>query len=160
MATTTSERRAWLPPRWVVRLAWVTHRAIHRFTRGRRGLKLAQPGKEGYMRLRTIGRRSGRERAAILAYFEDGQNLVTMAMNGWADPEPAWWLNLLANPEAIIDLKSGSRRVRARPAEGAERERLWAALDEHNGWGASIDAYATRRSRETAVVVLEPRPLA
>jgi deazaflavin-dependent oxidoreductase (nitroreductase family) len=155
-ATTTTESTGWLPPRWVVRLAWVAHRAAHRFTGGRRGLKLAKPDKEGYMRLRTVGRRSGRERAAILAYFEDGQNLVTMAMNGWADPEPAWWLNLLAHPEATVDLKDGSRRVRARAAEGEERTRLWAALDAHNGWGASIDAYARRRSRETAVVVLEP----
>jgi F420H(2)-dependent quinone reductase len=155
-ATSAEERRPWLPPRWVVRLAWIVHRAIHRFTGGRRGLKLARPGTEGYMRLRTVGRRSGREREAILAYFEDGPNLVTMAMNGWADPEPAWWLNLLANPEAVVDLKDGTRRVRARAAEGHERTRLWAALDEHNGWGASIDAYARRRSRETAVVVLEP----
>ena len=154
--TSATESKPGLPPRWIIRLAWVAHRAAHRFTGGRRGLKLAQPGKEGYMRLRTVGRRSGRERVAILAYFEDGPNLITMAMNGWADPEPAWWLNLLAQPEAMVDLKDGSRRVRARSAEGDERTRLWAALDEHNGWGASIDAYARRRGRETAVVVLEP----
>ena len=154
--TSATESKPWLPPRWIIRLAWVAHRAAHRFTGGRRGLKLAQPGKEGYMRLRTVGRRSGRERVAILAYFEDGPNLITMAMNGWADPEPAWWLNLLAQPEAMVDLKDGNRRVRARSAEGDERTRLWAALDEHNGWGASIDAYARRRGRETAVVVLEP----
>lgn len=162
MTTTTSPApgKAWLPPRIIVRLAWIVHRAIHRFTGGRRGLKLASPGKEGYMRLRTIGRRSGLERLAILAYFEDGPNLVTMAMNGWADPEPAWWLNLLAHPEAEVDLKDGTRRVRARAAEGDERDRLWALLDEHNGWGASIDAYARRRSRETAVVVLEPLAVA
>ncbi|MEW5990235.1 MAG: nitroreductase/quinone reductase family protein [Chloroflexota bacterium] len=158
--TTTSageRRRPWLPPRWFVRLAWITHRAIHRLTGGRRGLKSARPGVEGYLRLRTIGRRSGRERAAILSYFEDGPNLVTMAMNGWADPEPAWWLNLLAHPEAIVDLKGGeTRRVRARAAEGPERDRLWALLDQHNGWGSGIDGYADRRSRPTAVVVLGP----
>ena len=156
--TSAKGSKPWLPPRWIIRLAWIAHRAAHRFTGGRRGLKLAKPGVEGYMRLHTVGRRSGRERAAILAYFEDGQNLVTMAMNGWADPEPAWWLNLLAHPEATVDLKDGSRRVRARAADGEERERLWTALDQHNGWGASIDAYARRRSRLTAVVVLEPAP--
>lgn len=156
--TPASDSRGWLPPRWVVRLAWLAHRAIHRFSRGRRGLKLAQPGKEGYMKLTTIGRRTGREREAILAYFEEGRNLVTMAMNGWADPEPAWWLNLLANPQATVELKNGTLRVRARAAAGEERARLWAKLDEHNGWGASIDGYAKRRSRETAVVVLEPVP--
>lgn len=155
-ATSAEQRRPWLPPRFVVRLAWIAHRTIHRFTGGRRGLKIARPGKEGYMRLMTVGRRTGRQRAAILAYFEDGPNLVTMAMNGWADPEPAWWLNLRAQPEAVVELKERTLRVRARSAEGEERDRLWAALDEHNGWGASIDAYARRRSGQTAVVVLEP----
>lgn len=109
------------------------------------------------MRLRTVGRRTGRERIAILAYFQDGQNLVTMAMNGWADPEPAWWLNLLARPDVEVDLKDGTHPVHARAAVGEERARLWALLDEYNGWGASIDAYARRRSRQTSVVVLEPR---
>src|SRR5690349_24298355 len=98
-ATSAEQRRAWLPPRFVIRLAWIAHRAIHRFTGGRRGLKIARPGEEGYMRLVTVGRRTGRQRAAILAYLEDGPNLVTMAMNGWADPEPAWWLNLQARPD-------------------------------------------------------------
>ena len=155
--TSTTQDQGWLPPRVIVRLAWILHRAIHRFSGGRRGLALARQRKEGYMRLRTVGRRSGRERVAILAYFEDGPNLVTMAMNGWAYPEPAWWLNLLAHPDTEVDLKDGTRRVHARAAEGEERARLWARLDEHNGWGASIDAYASRRSRQTAVVVLEPR---
>ena len=41
--------------------------------------------------LRTVGRRTGEERIAILGYIEDGPNLVTKAMNGWADPAPAWW---------------------------------------------------------------------
>ena len=57
------------------------------------------------MRLTTVGRRSGRERVAILGHCEDGPNLVTMAMNGWAEPEPAWWLNLQARPDAIVELK-------------------------------------------------------
>ena len=155
--TSTTQDKGWLPPRVIVRGAWVLHRAVHRFTGGRRGLALARPGKEGFMRLRTVGRKSGRERVAILAYFEDGPNLVTMAMNGWADPEPAWWLNLVTQPDAEVDLKDGTRLVHARAAEGEERARLWAKLDAHNGWGASIDAYARRRSRETAVVILEPR---
>jgi hypothetical protein len=42
------------------------------------------------MRLTTIGRRTGRAGAVIVGYFEDGPNLVAMAMNGWGDPEPAW----------------------------------------------------------------------
>jgi deazaflavin-dependent oxidoreductase (nitroreductase family) len=106
------------------------------------------------MRLTTVGRRSGQERNAILGYYEDGPNLVTLAMNGWADPEPAWWLNLQANPDAVVQLADGPRLVHARAATGQERDRLWA------GWrdvGDDVDGYATLRSRETAVVVLEPR---
>jgi F420H(2)-dependent quinone reductase len=106
------------------------------------------------MRLTTIGRRSGKERRVIVGYYEDGPNLVTMAMNGWADPEPAWWLNLQARPDATVDLKDGRRAVTGRAAEGAERVRLWARWSE---MGDDPQRYAWRRSRETAVVVLEPR---
>jgi deazaflavin-dependent oxidoreductase (nitroreductase family) len=106
------------------------------------------------MRLTTIGRRSGARRVAILGYYEDGANLVTMAMNGWAAPEPAWWLNLQAHPDVTVELADGRRVVRSRAAEGAERDRLWARWRE---MGDDPDGYAWRRSRETAVVVLEPR---
>jgi hypothetical protein len=92
-----------LPPRWVIRAAWIGHRAIHRFTGGRRGLAHPTPGGQvGYLRLKTIGRRSGSERVAILSYVEDGPSLVTLAMNGWGDPDPAWWLNLQAQPDATV----------------------------------------------------------
>jgi deazaflavin-dependent oxidoreductase (nitroreductase family) len=146
-----------LPPRWFIRGAWVAHRAIHRFTGGRRGLAHPKPsGQFGYLRLTTVGRRSGRERAAILGYHEDGANLVTLAMNGWAEPEPAWWLNLQAQPEATVELKDGLRDVRARAAEGEERQRLWSFLAGRSGYG-NLDGYAGRRPSETAVVILEPR---
>ena len=70
----------------------------------------------------------------ILGYYEDGPNLVSMAMNGWGAAEPAWWLNLQADPHAVVELAGGIRReVLGRPAVGEERERLWRAL----GSGAS-----------------------
>ena len=149
-----STKPARLPPRWFVRIAWVIHRAIHRLTGGRRGLWKEQPGKWGTMRLTTVGRRSGKERSAILGYFEDGPNLVTLAMNGWASPEPRWWLNAQAQPDTVVELKDGIRRVRVRAATGEERERLWARWRE---FGGSLDSWAARRPGETAVVVLEPR---
>ncbi|MGI9821871.1 nitroreductase/quinone reductase family protein [Agromyces sp. Marseille-Q5079] len=143
-----------LPPRWFVRSAWVVHRGIYRVTRGRKGLWPPKPERWGTMRLTTTGRRTGRERSVIVAYFEDGPNLVTLAMNGWAEPEPAWWLNLLSHPEATVVLPTGERLVRAHAAVGAERARLWAAWQT---FGDDIEALSARRSRETAVVVLEPR---
>src|SRR5919202_2054414 len=145
-----------LPPRWFVRTAWVVHRAVYGLTGGRLGLwRPAAGGRFGTLRLRTIGRRSGQARVAILGYYEDGPNLVTMAMNGWAAAEPAWWLNLQAHPDATVDLPGGSRAVRARAAVGTERERLWARFRDFPGWGADLDALAARRPTETAVVVLE-----
>jgi len=91
----------------------------------------------------------------IVAYLEDGSNLVTLAMNGWADGEPAWWLNLQAQPGARVDLADGRRMVRARAAAGEERSRLWARWREID---TNLDAYGALRSSETAVVILEPRP--
>ena len=91
----------------------------------------------------------------MLGYFEDGPNLFTLAMNGWGEPEPSWWLNLQANPDATLDLPDGPLLVRARQAVGDERARLWSEIEQRN---ADLEGYAARRSRETAVVVFEPRP--
>ena len=152
----SEQRKPPLPPRWFVRLAWFVHRRIYAITGGRRGLWPAKPDKWGTMYLTTTGRHSGKVRRAILGYFEDGPNLVTLAMNGWASPEPAWWLNLQAHPEATVELKGEqTRRVRARAASGEERGRLWARWRE---FGDDVDGYSMRRSGETALVILEPAP--
>ena len=153
-STTVVPRPPRLPPRWFIRTFWVAHRAWHRATGGRRGLWRPTPTRWGTMRLMTVGRQSGKERSAILAYQEDGPALVTIAMNGWADADPAWWLNLQAHPEARVELREGIRPVRGRAAAGEERARLWErwrALDH------DLDAYAARRTHDTAVVILEPR---
>jgi len=145
----------WLPPRWFVFFAWYVHRAIYRVSGGRVGLWPPKGTRWGTMRLTTTGRRTGRARSVILGYFEDGPNLVTLAMNGWADGEPAWWLNLRDHPDATVDLRGGgSRDVSGRAAEGEERSRLWARWREFD---QKLDGYAALRSSETAVVVLEPR---
>ena len=144
-----------VPPRFVVRTAWVVHRVLDRVTFGRMGVRRSSDTQWGMMRLRTVGRRTGEERMAILGYFEDGSNVVTLAMNGWGSPEPAWWLNLQAHPEARAELKDGNRAVRGRAAEGEERQRLWALWSRYN---PDLDGYAAKRDRETAVVVLEPAP--
>jgi len=104
-----------------------------------------------------LGRRTGQPRTVIVAYFEDGPNLVTLAMNGWADAEPGWWLNLQARSDATVLLRTGARPVHARAAAGDERERLWAKVGDYPGWGDDIDGLAARRSMNTTVVVFEPR---
>ena len=147
-----------LPPRIVVRTFWALHRAAYRVTGGRFGLSRPEAGhKFGMLQLSTVGRRSGQPRMTMIGYYPDGENLVTLAMNGWADADPAWWLNLQARPDTTVVLPDGSRAVHARAASGAERVRLWARFREFPGWGDDIDALAARRSIETAVVVFEPR---
>ena len=155
-ATETTQKAPPNVPRWLVRTIWIGHRALYSLTRGRVGLRPATSGQWGMLRLRTIGRKTGGERIAIVGFIEDGPNLITPAMNGWADPEPAWWLNLQTNPEASVELPDGSRKVTARAAIGEERARLW---ERFLGLGSSAftDASAALRSRETAIVVFEPR---
>jgi deazaflavin-dependent oxidoreductase (nitroreductase family) len=143
-----------LPPRWFIRIAWYVHRGLYRLTRGRLGLWRPKPDGWGALRLTTVGRRSGQERSVIVGYFQDGANLVTWALNGWGEGEPAWWLNLQAQPAARVEMREGPRLITGRAAQGEERQRLWARWQEID---KNLDAYAARRSTETAVVVMEPR---
>src|SRR5690349_20434517 len=119
----TPGRQPWLPPRWFIRLFWYGHRALLRGTRGRIGLLRPKPNGWGALRLTTTGRRTGRPRPVVVGYIEDGRDLVTMAMNGWGAAEPAWWLNLQVQPDAVVRTRDGVRPVRARRAQGDERER-------------------------------------
>ena len=148
-------KEARLPPRWFIRFAWKVHKGLYRISGGRFGLRRAKGDRWGMMHLTTIGRRSGQERGVILGYFDDGPNLVTMAMNGWGEAEPAWWLNLQAHPEVTVQTPDGRRKVTGRAAEGEERTRLW---DRWREIDKNLDEYAARRSGETAVVILEPSP--
>ena len=156
-ASDTTQKAPPAVPRWLVRTIWIVHRAAYSLTRGRLGLRPATSTQWGMLRLTTVGRRTGQRRVAIVGFIEDGRNVVVPAMNGWADPEPAWWLNLQANPETTVELPDGtSRAVTARAAIGEERQRLWTKfLDLESS--AFTDASAATRSRETAIVVLEPR---
>jgi deazaflavin-dependent oxidoreductase (nitroreductase family) len=142
----------------LLRIFWAVHRGLYRITGGRFGLSRPQAGKRfGMMRLSTVGRRSGQRRTVIIGYYEDGPNLVAVAMNGWGQDEPAWWLNLQARPETTVQLADGPRAVRARPASGPERDRLWAKFGDYPGWGDNLDGLAASRGRQTTVIVLEPR---
>ena len=144
-----------VPPPWFVHTAWRVHRGLHRLSGGRFLWTTSNKRGWGALRLTTIGRRSGVERSVIIGYIEDGSNLVALAMNGWDEGHPSWWLNLEAHPEGVVRLASQPpRRVRARRAAGQERDRLWqrwASID------PNLDALAGRRATETPVIVLEPR---
>ena len=95
--TAEPKRAPKLPPRFVVRTAWVIHRLLYRLTPGRYGLGPAKPGKWGTMRLTPWAAARG------------GARRHPRLLRGWPEPghagderlgggEPAWWLNLQANP--------------------------------------------------------------
>ena len=144
-----------LPPVWFKHLFWRGHRVLYRLIGGH---ALWTPDSRrgwGAMHLTAIGRRSGRPRGVIVGYIDDGSTPVVLAMNGWDEGLPAWWLNLATNPDPVVGLKGGPERpVRAREVEGEERERLWRRWTEID---EGLDAYAGSRSAATPVVVFEPR---
>jgi F420H(2)-dependent quinone reductase len=144
-----------LPPSWFVHAAWRVHRALYRVSGGRFLWTTSNKRGWGALRLTTVGRKSGQERSVIVGYLEDGPDLVLLAMNGWDEGHPAWWLNLQAHPDAVVRLAGRSDEpVRARLVSGQERERLWGRWAEVN---PDLDGYAGTRSTETPVIVLERR---
>jgi deazaflavin-dependent oxidoreductase (nitroreductase family) len=141
------------PPAWFVHAAWRVHRALRRLSGGRFLWTTASKRGWGALHLTTTGRRSGQPRSVIVGYIEDGANLVTLAMNGWDEGHPAWWLNLQAHPDATVQLaRQRPRPVRARAATGAERDRLWQRWVDAD---PALTAHAPHRSTETPIVVLE-----
>jgi deazaflavin-dependent oxidoreductase (nitroreductase family) len=106
------------------------HAAILRASRGRirrsRLFALGQP----VMVITTTGRKSGRRRSTVVAYFKDGEDFIISAGNLGSGRDPAWVLNLQADPKAAILVDGESRQIYAHRAEGEQRERLWARWEE------------------------------
>ena len=144
-----------VPPRWFVHGAWRVHRALYRLSGGRFLWTPANKRGWGALRMTTLGRKSGKERSVIIGYLEDGPNLIALAMNGWQDGHPLWWLNLKAHPDAVVRLTGEEERpVRAHQATGIERDRLWKLWEVVH---PELDGYAGQRPTDTPVIVLEPR---
>ena len=101
----------------------------------------------------TVGRRSGKVRDIPLFAFEDGASLVVIGSNMGRPQEPAWVANLVGYPDARVRVGRAVRAMRARVAEGPERDRLWAlAVRGYPGY----EDYASWTTRRIPVVVLEP----
>jgi len=102
--------------------------------------------------LTTVGRKSGRESTTPLIYGLDGDNPVIVASKGGAPEHPGWYRNLVENPAAHVQILGETFPVRARDAEGEERERLWTMM---NGIWRHYEEYQTKTDRQIPVVVLE-----
>jgi deazaflavin-dependent oxidoreductase (nitroreductase family) len=77
--------------------------------------------------LTTTGAKSGQPRTSPLVYTTDGDRLVVIASKGGAPTNPAWYHNLLANPEVTLEVGTERFPARATVATGQRRERLFAA---------------------------------
>ncbi len=131
---------------------------IHTFLYQRTGGRLGHviPGVPGRMLLLDhVGARSGTKRTSPLLYVEDGADVVVVASKGGFPKHPAWYHNLIANPDVTVQIGSERRAVHARVATPEERPRLWAlAVEAYHGY----EDYAARsKGREIPLVVLEPR---
>ncbi len=104
--------------------------------------------------LTTEGRRSGEPRTTPLIHRTDGDRWVIVASKGGAPDHPGWYENLLANPEATIQVMDEVIPVRASDAQGEERERLWDLMAEV--WPPYND-YQSKTDRQIPVVVLSRR---
>jgi F420H(2)-dependent quinone reductase len=124
---------------------------IYRLTRGR---MMGKVGRAPVLLLTSTGRRSGQPRTAPVVYLRAGENVVVIGSNAGNSHAPAWSHNLKAHPEADVEIGRERRSVRARVAEGEEREELWRKM---NSQYEGFDEYAQRTSRDIAVFVLEPR---
>ena len=124
---------------------------VYRATRGR---LMGKVNRAPVLLITTTGRKSGQKRTAPVLFLRDGERVFVIGSNAGNTRPPAWALNLLSNPDADIQIRGERRAVRARVAEGEERERLWRTANEQYG---GFDDYERRTSRDIRVFVLETR---
>jgi deazaflavin-dependent oxidoreductase (nitroreductase family) len=100
------------------------------------------------------GAKTGEDRTAIVTYHRDGDAFVIAATKGGAEEHPAWYHNLVANPEVTFEAASETIPVVAREATGDERQRRY---DEHARQYPEFAAYPSKTRRVIPVFVLERR---
>jgi deazaflavin-dependent oxidoreductase (nitroreductase family) len=102
--------------------------------------------------LHHAGARTGTVRVNPLAYQADGDRFVVFGSKGGSPTNPDWYHNLRANPRATIEVGTETIAVRARVAEGEERERIWSRQKELM---PGFAAYEQRTARQIPVIILE-----
>jgi deazaflavin-dependent oxidoreductase (nitroreductase family) len=102
--------------------------------------------------LHTIGAKSGQKHIVPVAYTKDGDKFVVIASMGGAPIHPAWYHNLIANPEVTIEVGAEAFTVKAHEVKGEERDRLYAAQAEVY---PGFKDYEKKTERVIPVFVLE-----
>ena len=126
------------------------HSVLFRSTGGRIGRRFVR---NDMLLLTTRGRLSGRFHTRPLLYLRDGGSFVVIASWGGRDYHPDWYTNLVNQPEAQVQVGRTTLAVRARVAEGSERDRWWdQAVQAYDGYAR----YQRRTARSVPILVLEP----
>jgi deazaflavin-dependent oxidoreductase (nitroreductase family) len=120
---------------------------------------LATDGEEGHdwngtqaLLLTTTGRKTGQERVSPLIYGRHGDDYLIVASKGGTPENPAWYLNLEANPEVGLQVKGDKFKARARTATPEEKAVMWPIMTKE--W-PDYDTYQTKTDRDIPIVVLE-----
>jgi F420H(2)-dependent quinone reductase len=130
----------------------VLHLKLYQWTRGRVGGRLGL--KHGrIVMLTTTGRKTGRLRTVPLLAIDDGEDFVVIASHGGLDQPPGWWLNLRANPQALIEVSSRTFPVLAEQADHHKHAELWLRFVEAF---PGYEDYRQRTTRQLSIMVLHP----
>ncbi len=130
------------------------HARLLRLSRGRIKRSRLLAGGQPVLALTTTGRRSDGRRTTVVAYVRHGDAYAVGALNLGSDHNPAWCLNLRADPRAWVEVDGERIAVTARQAAGEEAEVLWQAFTQR--LPAIADSRALAR-RDVPMLVLDPR---
>jgi F420H(2)-dependent quinone reductase len=147
---TSTERDLSGPARLAWKLGSGAHAGVYRATGGK---LFGRMGKSPILLLNTVGRKSGKKRTSPLLYVMDGEDFVIIASKGGASAHPAWYLNLMANPEATVEIGDREVQVEAEEADPEDKTRLWQKMVEMY---PAYDAYQEKTEREIPLLVLRP----
>ena len=128
-----------------------THVFFYKLSGGRIGGRMH---KVPVLLLTTTGRKTGRKRTTPVLYLRDGNRLVIVASNGGRPRDPSWWMNLMHNPIAMVQVKNAKQTIYAHRAIGSEKERLWRLMTSAY---PTYDRYQKKTERDIPVVVLMPK---
>ncbi len=131
------------------------HVALYRRSRGRIGGHLPGLPSARVLLLDHTGAKSGIKRTSPVMYHRDGEMFAVVASKAGQSTNPAWYYNLVANPDTTIQVGSDVHRVHARVASEEERDRLW---PEFVAFFPGYEFYADHaKNRTIPIVILEPR---
>jgi deazaflavin-dependent oxidoreductase (nitroreductase family) len=146
----SNEKDLSVPARLALKLGSGAHAGVYRATGGK---LFGRMGKSPILLLNTVGRKTGRKRTSPLLYVMDGEDFVIIASKGGAPTHPAWYLNLIANPEATVEIGDREVRVEAEVADPEDKPRLWQKMVEMY---PTYDDYQRKTEREIPLLVLRP----